>query len=328
MSILVVANGASWIPFIGICSNPDVPVNIFGDLISAIPLFQEDSTLLNEASTLDSECSTALRKCKIEDSPWHPISKIEGYLKKVKEKYTAQEQERIARKEGKLPVSEEAPIGEAGQVEGKVLVKGEDAAPKEDILVSIGVDLYAGGGAKAVFIFRHMYDCADTKKRSKWFKATQSWASGLREASGKRLSKLELDPFIEAWCDSDPRYCQLKNGTIGTPSPSKDAPPSSNSKLDEAGGPEHSQPSQSKNATDSPHPQHNEEGDSGHLRPLKRRRGDSSNGQPEDGEQSTNTPSNHTQASLGLGMQQEARRVEVHSRITDPKQSTSEASYQ
>ncbi|KAE8440547.1 hypothetical protein EG329_007253 [Mollisiaceae sp. DMI_Dod_QoI] len=163
----------------------------------------------------------------------------------------------------------------------------KDSALLNDVFNLDRADLYAGGGAKAVFIFRHMYDCVDARKKLKWFNATRAWPSKLREASGKRLSQLESDPKIEVWCDGDSRYCKLKDGTIGVDGT----------------------PSQSKDATDSPHPQHNEAGDSGHLRPPKRKREDSSDGQHGDGEQSTNTPSSdHTQASLGLGVQQEGRR--------------------
>ncbi|PVH69954.1 hypothetical protein DL98DRAFT_149497 [Cadophora sp. DSE1049] len=268
MSILCVAHDRSTIPVAGICSNPAVPVHVFYDLIWLIPQFQKDSTLFNDAFNLDGECKSALRKCGVGDGPWHPKTKIEKYLDKVKKKYAAQRQEGIAREEGpvggKVFVGEEVPVREDGQVEGKVLVKDEDTAAKE----------------------------------VKWLNATRAWPSKLREASGKSLSKLESDPKIETWCDGDSRYYKLKEGVDGTPSQSKDA-------------------------TNSPHPQQNEAGDSGHLRPPKRKREDSSDGQHGDGEQpqSTNIPSSdHTQASLGLGVQQEARRVETDDMIIDPKQ--------
>jgi hypothetical protein len=148
MSILFVANERPPIPVVGICSNPaGVPVQVFYDLIPLSNQFQNDSALLNDAFNLDSECKSTLQKCETGDGPWHPKPKIEKYLESVKKQYAAQSQGGIAREEG--------------PVEGKVLVKEEDTAAKEVNLVSIGADLYAGGGAKAVFIFRHMYDCVD-----------------------------------------------------------------------------------------------------------------------------------------------------------------------
>ena len=47
------------------------------------------------------------------------------------------------------------------------MLREEGVIEKDRILELIGADLYAGVGAKAVFIFRYMYESASTRQKPK-----------------------------------------------------------------------------------------------------------------------------------------------------------------
>jgi hypothetical protein len=224
-TLCVVANDHFKIPDVNICFVPNIVCQkVFYGLIQFLHDNSEIIAAADQASRIINECKSTLQKSNFEDSvlPWHPERKIESYVVKVKNEYDARQGNSDLRGKGPVveevpvaeggPVTEDVPVGENGPVTERAPVKEEEDNKK--ILLSIGLDLYTGGGRKAVFIFRYTYEKSTSNKQKAWLKTIRAWQPELREACGKRLSELESSTKIEAWCDGDIQYKTLKRGTI------------------------------------------------------------------------------------------------------------------